>query len=225
MTHAKKTVENWRCRRYYEEGTNMKLTRLMRTTFADARSSSGTAQVEVQEPPKRKSMRIMIGILTLSIVGLLIAPIAIPKAAGGAKTAAGPTAESALAADDELTRALRDDDPDGIARRLSDDWVVISARGEVGEGKSIFPNAIRSGHLKHTAYESSEPRVRVYGNVALVTTRLHNAGSSLVGSEHKPYDAMEIQTDVWLWKDGGWKCVLTHEAWEGAEKDQKLLNR
>jgi ketosteroid isomerase-like protein len=147
------------------------------------------------------------------------------KAAGAAKPAAGPTAESALAADDELTKALRDDDPDGIARLLSDDWVVISARGEVGEGKSIFPNAIKSGRLKHTAYESSEPRVRVYGNVALVTTRLHNAGSSLVGSEHKPYDAMEIQTDVWLWKDGGWKCVLTHEAWEGAEKDQKLLNR
>jgi ketosteroid isomerase-like protein len=156
---------------------------------------------------------------------LLIAPIASPKAARAAKPAPGPTAESALAADDELTKALRDDDPDGIARLLSDEWVVISARGEVGEGKSIFPNAIKSGRLKHTAYESSEPRVRVYGNVALVTTRLHNAGSSLVGSEHKPYDAMEIQTDVWLWKDGGWKCVLTHEAWEGAEKDQKLLNR
>jgi len=197
----------------------------MRTALAVNRSSSVATQVEVQEPTKRESMRILNGILTLIIVGLLIAPIASPKAAGAAKPAPGPTAESALAADNELTKALRDDDPDGIARWLSDDWVVISARGEVGEGKSIFPNAIRSGHLKHTAYESSEPRVRVYGNVALVTTRLHNAGSSLVGSEHKPYDAMEIQTDVWLWKDAGWKCVLTHEAWEGAEKDQKLLNR
>ena len=26
-------------------------------------------------------------------------------------------------------------------------------------------------------------------------------------------------------KTGGWKCVLTHEAWEGAEKDQKELSR
>jgi len=202
----------------------MKLTRLMRTASAVARSSSVAIQVE-KEPTKRESMRIMNCIFTLSIVGLLIASMAIPKAARGAKPAAGPTRESALAADDELTKALRDDDPDGIARLLSDDWVVISARGEVGEGKSIFPNAIKSGHLKHTAYESSEPRVRLYGNIALVTTRLHNAGSSVVGAEHKPYDAMEIQTDVWLWKDGSWKCVLTHEAWEGAEKDQKLLNR
>jgi ketosteroid isomerase-like protein len=210
---------------YYEKGTNMKLTKLRRAAFAVARSSSVATQVEVQEPAKRETKRILNGVLTLSIVGLLIAPTASPKAAGAAKPAPGATAESAQAADDELTKALRDDDPDGIARLLSDDWVVISARGEVGEGKSIFPNAIKSGRLKHTAYESSEPRVRVYGNVALVTTRLHNAGSALVGSEHKPYDAMEIQTDVWLWKDGGWKCVLTHEAWEGKEKDQKLLAR
>ena len=163
------------------------------------------------------------------IAGLLIAPIAITKTARAAKPAAGPTVESALVADDELTKALRDNDPDGIARLLSDDWVVISARGEVGEGKMIFPNAMKSGRLKHTAYEASEPRVRLYGNVALVTERLHNAGTSLVtttsGAEHKPYDAMQIQTDVWLWKDGGWKCVLIHESWEGAEKDQKLLNR
>jgi hypothetical protein len=34
---------------------------------------------------------------------------------------------------------------------------------------------------------------------------------------------MERETDVWLWKDGNWKCVLTHEAWEGAEKTQRQL--
>jgi ketosteroid isomerase-like protein len=116
---------------------------------------------------------------------------------------------------------MRDNDADGIARSLSDDWAVISARGGVGEGKSIFPEGIKSGFLKHTAYEVSEPRVRLYGDVALVTTKVHNAGR--FGG--KPFDAMERQTDVWLWKDGAWKCVLTHEAWEGSEKDQKQLVR
>jgi ketosteroid isomerase-like protein len=201
----------------------MKLTRLMRTAFAVARSSSVATQVEVQEPTKRESMRIMNGILPLIIVGLLVAPMVSPKAAGAAKPASGPTAESVMAAEEELTRALRDNDADGIARCLSDDWAVISARGAVGEGKSIFPEGIKSSFLKHTAYEVSEPRVRLYGNVALVTTKLHNAGT--FGDKHVPYDVMERQTDVWLWKDGGWKCVLTHEAWEGAEKDQKVLSR
>jgi hypothetical protein len=63
--------------------------------------------------------------------------------------------------------------------------------------------------------------VRLYGNVAWVTTKLHNAGT--FGG--KPYDVLERHPDVWLWKDGGGKCVLTHEAWEGAEKDQKQLAR
>ncbi len=204
----------------------MKLTRWMETTFASAPSigllsSSVATQVKVQEPARRKSVRIVNDILTLSIVGLLIAPIAIPKAAGDAKPAAGPTAESAMAAEDELTRAMRDNDADGIAHSLSDDWAVISARGGVGEGKSIFPDGIKTGYLTHKAYEISEPRVRLYGNVALVTMKVHNAGMF----NGKPFDVMERQTDVWLWKDGGWKCVLTHEAWEGAEKDQKELSR
>ena len=186
-----------------------------------ALSSSAATHVEVQEPTKRQCMCILNGILTLIIVGLLVVSIAPPKAGGAAKPAPGPTAESVMAAEEELTRALRDNDADGIARCLSDDWAVISARGGVGEGKSIFPEGIKSGFLKHTAYEVSEPSL--YGNVALVTTKLHNAGK--FGDKHVPYDVMERQTDVWLWKDGGWKCVLTREAWEGAEKDQKQLSR
>ena len=133
--------------------------------------------------------------------------------------AMSPSVENVLLADEELTRALRDNDPDGVERWLSDDWVVISARGDVGEGKAIFPKRIRSGLLKHTAYDTSEARVRLYGDIALVTTKLHNVGA--FGG--RPFDVMERQTDVWQWKDGGWKCVLTHEAWEGAEKDQKQL--
>jgi len=111
----------------------MKLTRLMRAAFAVARSNS----VEVKEPTKKgDSVRILNGILTLIIVGLLVAPMASPKAPGAAKPAPGPTAESVMAAEEELTRALRGNDADGIARCLSDDWAVISARGGVGEGKS-----------------------------------------------------------------------------------------
>jgi hypothetical protein len=110
--------------------------------------------------------------------GSVVAPGRIAKAAGGANQGAGPTAESALSAEGELTRAMRDSDADGIERSLSDDWAVISARGGVGEGKSIFLGAIKAGYLTHKAYETSEPRVRHDGNVALVTTKVHNAGIS-----------------------------------------------
>lgn len=151
--------------------------------------------------------------------GSVVAPVKAVIAAGGADHSAGPTAESALAAEEELAAAMQSNDADGIARSLSDDWAVISARGGVGEGKSIFPEGIKQGSLTHTAYEISEPRVRLYGNVALVTAKVHNAGTS----RGKSFDVMERETDVWLWKDGSWKCVLTHEAWDGAESSQRQL--
>ena len=162
---------------------------------------------------------LVVGLVLMA--SLLIAPLAKAQAAGDAKTAAGPTAEGVLAAEEEFARAMQNNDADGIARCLSDDYAVISAFGGVNEGKSIFPEGVKQGYLTHKAYEVSEPRVRLYGNVSLVTTKLHTAGMF----NGRPFDVIERQTDVWLWKDGGWKCVLTHEAWEGAEKDQKVLSR
>jgi ketosteroid isomerase-like protein len=53
----------------------------------------------------------------------------------------------------------------------------------------------------------SEPRVRLFGNTAVVTTKVQISGM-FAG---KPFDIMERQTDVLCWEDGGWKCVLTHE--------------
>jgi len=84
-------------------------------------------------------MRILNGILPLIIVGLLIALIASPKTAGAAKPAPAPTAESVMAAEEEPTRALRDNDAAGIARCLSDGWAVISARGAQAKGSRSSP--------------------------------------------------------------------------------------
>jgi ketosteroid isomerase-like protein len=163
----------------------------------------------------------MVGILAFAVSSLILSVSLTYRVAANALPKAQPTAESVLAAEEGFARAMQDNDADGVARSLSDDYAVISARGGVGEGKSIFPEGIKQGYLTHKAYEVSEPRVRLYGDVALVTTKVHNAGTS----RGKPFDVMERETDVWLWKDGSWKCVLTHEAWDGAEKDQKELSR
>ena len=55
--------------------------------------------------------------------------------------------------------------------------------------------------------ELSEARVRLFGNTAVVTTKVKMSGM-FAG---KPFDVQERQTDVLLWEDGGWKCILTHE--------------
>jgi len=112
-----------------------------------------------------------------------------------------------LAAEQEIAGAMANNDADGITRSLADDWAVIATSGAVSEGKSVFADGIKSGFLTRKTFEISEPRVRLYGDVALVTTKVQTSGTL----QGKPFDVTERQTDVLVWKDGGWKSVLTHE--------------
>lgn len=147
-------------------------------------------------------------IIGSSCVCTLIAAVALSVAAKSPQAETGPTAESALAADNEFAKAMRDNDANGVENLLSDDYAVIPTNGEVVEGKDTFPSAIKSGVSTKTVFQTTEPRLRVYGNTAVVTTKLVMAGMF----HGKPYKDVGIrQTDVWVWKDGAWKCVLTNE--------------
>ena len=42
----------------------------------------------------------------------------------------------------------------------------------------------------------------------MITIKLDLAGAF----RGKPFDVLEGETDTWVWKDGGWKRVLTHES-------------
>lgn len=139
-------------------------------------------------------------------MGLLAIP-ALTLAAGSNGTTTGPTVESALAADQALAKAIRDNDAQGIVDMLDDDWIVVATTGGMGVGKTVFPDGIRSGGLVRKTFELIDPRVRLYGNVAVVTSKIKTSGVL----QGKPFDVLERQTDVLVWKDGAWKCVLTHE--------------
>lgn len=147
--------------------------------------------------------------LLAGVVASILVPLHLARAGTPAaqRPESGPTAQSALAAEEELARAMRENDADGIARMLRDDWAVISAHGDVAEGKDIFPSGIRAGILTRKTYEISEPRVRVDGNTAVVTTKVHLTGVF----NGKAFDVMERVSDVFLWKEGTWKAILTHE--------------
>jgi ketosteroid isomerase-like protein len=142
--------------------------------------------------------------LIVSILPLVL----IFVAAGKAKPEAGPTVENAMAAEEALARAFRNNDADALSNLFDSSWAVITANGDVAEGPETFPSGIKSGYRTLKAFDMSEARVQLYGNVALITIRLHLAG--VFGG--KPFDVLERETDTWVWKDGGWKCVLTHES-------------
>jgi len=148
-------------------------------------------------------------LIIVIITGFLLAHAKMLLAAGNPKHSTGPTTESVLAADQQLAKALQNNDTVGIYRMLDKDWAVIPSTGAVYEGPEVFPSGIRSGYRTLRVMELSEPRVRLYGNVALVTTKVRLSGQ--LGG--KSYDDLKMrQTDIWQWKDGSWKCVLTQEA-------------
>jgi ketosteroid isomerase-like protein len=140
------------------------------------------------------------------VVVLLIATVEMSWAAGSTNSAAGPTEENALAAEQEVARALLANDADAVGRLLAQDWVVVSTYGGVGN-RAGFLAVIKSGDFTRKTMELSDSQVRLYGNVAVVTSQLKTSGTFM----GKSFDVPERQTDVLIWRDGGWKSVLTHE--------------
>jgi ketosteroid isomerase-like protein len=140
---------------------------------------------------------------------VLIVPILVLVSAGaGEEKPARPTAENAMAAEEALARAFRNNDADALSNLFDSSWAVITANGDVAEGPETFPSGIKSGFRTLKTFDMSEARVRLYGNVAVITIKLDLAG--VFGG--KPFEVLERETDTWVWKDGGWKCVLTHES-------------
>jgi hypothetical protein len=130
-----------------------------------------------------------------------------------AQTTTGPTATSALSTDEAINQALLKGDADALKSLLADDWIVVSGFGSVAD-KNGFIDFIRKSGARKTMI-LSEPRVRLYGDTALVTTHLDAVGPFVkeVNGKiiRKCFAVKERQTDVLVWKDGGWNSVLLHE--------------
>jgi len=152
---------------------------------------------------------LIIGFLLIASAGMFIAHAA--KAAAG-PTNDGPTKENALQAEKELGQAMRTNDADGFCSLLDPDWAIVTGIGGFGDGVAVRDSvcaAIKAGTFMRKTYEEdlANARVRVYGNIATVTFKLSVSGAL----NHKDFSVKEVQTDVWKWEDGAWKCVLTDE--------------
>jgi len=144
------------------------------------------------------------------ILALSLAVINPVRADDNPRPAAGPTVDSAIAAEQEYAQALRENDADAVGRLLADDWQVVSTDGGWGIGvKKGFLDAIRSGQFSRKTMEISDIKVRLYGNTAIVTERVSTSG--VFGPKAQAFDVKEVQSDVLVWSDGRWKSVLTHE--------------
>jgi uncharacterized protein (TIGR02246 family) len=107
--------------------------------------------------------------------------------------------------EDNFNRAMVSNDVARIATCMSDDWVLVTP--EVGPvSRTGMLQAIEKGVLSHDSMTKDVKRVKVYGDIAVVTARGQNTGAF----KGQPIAADEWITDVYRKVDGRWLCVLTH---------------
>jgi hypothetical protein len=139
--------------------------------------------------------------LSMILAALLCVSAVAARAADG-----GPTPEGAVAADQAIATAMLANDADALLPLLASNWAVINTQGGIGTREDLL-GGMRSGMFTRKTLVLSNPRVRLYGNVALVTSHVATSGELA----HKDFDVQETQTDVLVWRDGTWTSVLLHE--------------
>jgi ketosteroid isomerase-like protein len=107
--------------------------------------------------------------------------------------------------EDLFNQAVVTNDPGEIKKCITADWVLIDSQGGIIPQESFF-NVLEKGLLSHSTMTKQILRVKVYGDIALVTGRGQNTGMW----QGQPLQADEWITDVYRKENDQWLCVLTH---------------
>jgi ketosteroid isomerase-like protein len=109
------------------------------------------------------------------------------------------------AIEDDFNDAVLSNEVDRVRKYVTDDWILVDGHGGIVPGERFFA-AIEQGLLSHSTMSNRVLRVRVYGDIAVVTGR----GQSTGMWRGEVLEADEWITDVYQRVNGGWLCVLTH---------------
>ena len=112
--------------------------------------------------------------------------------------------EQLLQLEKDFQDAIVANNAEAIERFVTEDWIIVNADGRIVE-KDRFLAVVKSGALTHDTMKLDEPRVRIYGETAVVTGCAASAGK-FMGAEFK---TLERATDVFVRINGQWRCALT----------------
>lgn len=107
--------------------------------------------------------------------------------------------------EDSFNLAVISNSVDEIKKCITDDWVLVDSQGGIIPQERFF-NILEQGLLSHSMMTKEVLRVKVYGDIALVTGRGQNTGIW----QGQPIQADEWVTDVYKNENNKWLCVLTH---------------
>jgi ketosteroid isomerase-like protein len=94
---------------------------------------------------------------------------------------------------------------DEIKKCITSDWVLVDSQGGIIPQENFF-SVLEQGLLSHSTMTKEILRVKIYGEIALVTGRGHNTGTW----QGQPMEADEWITDVYKRENNKWLCILTH---------------
>jgi ketosteroid isomerase-like protein len=107
--------------------------------------------------------------------------------------------------EDNFNKAMISNSVDKIKKCITSDWILVDSQGGIIPQERIF-GVIEQGLLSHSIMTKEVLRVKVYGDVALVTGRGQSSGTW----QGQPLEADEWITDVYKKENDKWLCVLTH---------------
>ncbi len=113
--------------------------------------------------------------------------------------------ETVIAAAHAWDAAMIANDAEAIGRFMADEWTIVGPDGSLSD-KAAFLALVRSGALTHDVMTSEDLVVRVYGDTAVLIARGVSGGRY----RGQPFREVERSSNVFVRRDGHWRCVLTH---------------
>lgn len=107
--------------------------------------------------------------------------------------------------EDNFNLAVISNSVDEIKKCITSDWVLVDSQGGIIPQEGFF-KVLEQGLLSHTTMTKEILRVKIYGDIALVTGRGKNTGTW----QGQTFDADEWITDIYKKENDNWLCVLTH---------------
>jgi len=140
----------------------------------------------------------------LMVIFLLLATLAATISAHQERSA---PASKTLALENKWNEAYKQGDVATMNSLLADDFIIT-----VEDGTTFS----KPGYIAHSAdsenrvlvSDMSDLKVRMHGNVAVVTGAYHEKGTS----KGKAYEFYDRLTDVWMMIDGRWQVIASHYA-------------
>jgi ketosteroid isomerase-like protein len=134
------------------------------------------------------------------VIFCLLAVAAIPAAAQEESDAA-----TVRALELQLAEAYKLRHIDLLASLLAEDFVITFEDGSV-YSKTGYISYSATPSVRLDLAETSDVKVRLHGNTAVLTGAYHERGTS----NGKPYEYHDRFTDVWMKSGGKWQLIASH---------------